>query len=121
MYHPLCHMFKRQTRDRPTIGLAVPPASATVQKAPFLAHVELLTVHVWMPASEPAREQQMPLASGAGSPATTLCQSLLTAVLTAWTTVEAATVWSPWRRPWAVELKAAMTAILSWSHGLCRP
>ena len=35
-----------------------------------------------MPASEP-------LASRAGSPATTLCRSLLTAVLTAWTNVEA--------------------------------
>ena len=68
-------------------------------------------------------EQQMPLASRAGSPATTLCQPLLTAVLTAWTTVEAteaAPVGSPWRRPRAAELKAAMAAILSWSHGDCR-
>ena len=62
----------------------------------------------------------MLLRSRAGSPAYTLCHSLLTAVLIAWTTAEAAPVGSPWRRPRAAELKAAMAAILSWSHGACR-
>ena len=56
----------------------------------------------------------MPLASRAGSPTTILCHSLLTAVLIAWSTVEAteaALVGSPWRRPRAAELKAAVAAI----------
>ena len=101
----------------------MPPASATVQKAPFLAHVARKCSRLMygcLPRSQ--EEQQMPLASRAGSPATTLCQSLLKAVLTEWTTVEAAEaapVGSPWRQPWATEVKAAVAAILSWSLGAC--
>ena len=86
----------------------MPPAFATVQKAPFLAHVARNCSRLicgCLPWSR--EEQQVPLASRAGSPATTPCESLLTSVLTGWTSVEAteaAPVGSPWRRTWAAEL-----------------
>ena len=110
-------------RDRWRRRLGLPLSTLTLQKAAFWPQACLNCSSVMagcFPFSH--EEQQTPLASCAGSAKTTLCQSLLMAVLMECTTVaatEVAVTGIPLRLDLALLLSAAMVAILSWSQVDC--